>query len=147
LPESEGHVGGQVIYVLATTLEETEHALALAQGLTKATHDRFAVIVPLPERITVSSARAHVSGVAVEDAEHPDPALTVADVRALIDRFDPSSQILVTRGVDAANLRPVLPPGATVVICGPMHRFFETPEQRVARQLSNRGFDVVFHHS
>jgi hypothetical protein len=37
-----------------------------------------------------------------------------------------------------------LPSAASVVLAGPIHRFIESDEQRLARTLANLGFDVTF---
>jgi hypothetical protein len=132
------------VYVIATTLDAMRQTLEFGQRLAAAEHADLAVIVPLPERVTVSSARAHVRDVPVEDADHPDPELTVPAVRALAGRFALNPEIRATTGLDAPKMASILPPGATIVVCGRAHRFLETPEQRVARYLSQRQFDVVF---
>ena len=56
----------------------------------------------------------------------------------------PRRDVAVIRGMDAGHVATLVPPGATVVVCGPMHRFLETAEQRVARELAAQPYNVVF---
>jgi hypothetical protein len=108
------------VFVIATTADETRHAL------------------------TVSSARAGVHDLPVDDLSVPDPELSDGVVRRLADRLDIHPTITVISGWSLQRLLSVLPSGATVVICGSMNHFVETPEQKIARELSRRQFDVVF---
>jgi hypothetical protein len=132
------------VFALATSRWETRRAIEVAQRLAAAAGSDLAIVVPLPEQLSVSSARANVYDVAVDDAEHPDPKLSVALVHELTRALPARPQMIVMRGFAARHLASVVPAGATVVICGPMHRLLETPEQRLARQLAKQKFDVVF---
>jgi hypothetical protein len=132
------------VYALATTLEETRHALQLARALAADAGARRSVIVASPERVTVSSPRAHAHDLPIEDADMSVLRVNVSTIRALAETLGLDPQIIAAREASAPGLASVLPSGATVVICGPMHRFLETPEQRVVRELSKANFDVVF---
>lgn len=132
------------VFVVATTADETRHALDMAQMLAAGAHVDLSLIVPVPNRVTVSSARAGVHDEPVDDAAHPDPRLSESVVRALADHMDLHPRVTVVPGWSVDRLIAVMPPGATVVICGGLNRLLETPEQRIARELSRRNFDVVF---
>ena len=132
------------VFVIATTVDGTRHALEVAQTLAVGAHADLSVVVPLPERVTVSSARAGVHELPVDDLAHPDGELSDCVVRALVERMDLHPKITVMNGWSLQRLLGVLPSGATVVICGSMNHFIETPEQKIARELSRRQFDVVF---
>jgi hypothetical protein len=100
-----------------------------------------AIVAP-EEHVTVSSGRAHVHGLPMEDLD-PYPRASAAAVRELLGARRPGD-IIVAPGSSARDVAAVLPRGATVVICGAFHRFIETDEQCLARELTKRGFDVVF---
>jgi hypothetical protein len=132
------------LFVIATTVDETRHALEVGQTLTSGGHANLSVVVPIPERLVLSSARAGVRDIPVDDLSHPDAELSECVVRALAERMELHPKITVLNGWSLEQLLGVLPSGATVVICGPMNHFVESPEQRIARELSRRKFDVVF---
>jgi len=132
------------IFAIATTADETLHALEVGQALARGGHADLSVILPVPERLTVSSGRAGVRDLPTADLAHPDAGLCDSVVRALAERLDLHPKITVLNGWSLERLLGVLPAGATVVICGSMNHFVETPEQRIARELSRRKFDVVF---
>lgn len=132
------------VYVVATTRQETQHALEWAEMLASSRQSTLTVVVPVPAQLQVSSGRAHAYSIPVDDPEHPDPGLGVAEVRALVGATTSALTMVATTGFTASHLASVLPTHATVVLCGPMHRFIETREQRVARELAKRQFDVVF---
>jgi hypothetical protein len=57
---------------------------------------------------------------------------------------DIDADVQVTEARDAPGLARMLPPAASVVLAGPIRHFVETPEQRLARTLTTRGYDVIF---
>ena len=132
------------IFVLATTLDETRHALEVAQSLAETSRSELAVIVPLADHATVSSARANVEGLDVADLDVFDPDLTASSVRSLFAMLSLEPEVIVSPALSSSRIAQIVPAGSTVIICGPMHRFFETRQQRIVRELAKRGQDVVF---
>lgn len=99
---------GHRVFVVATTLSETRHALDVA------------------------------------DLEVLDPDLTVSSVRSLFAPLSLEPDVIVIPALSSSHIAPIIGAGSTVIICGPMHRFLETRQQRVARELAKRRQDVVF---
>jgi hypothetical protein len=80
-------VQGHRVFVIATTGDETRHALAVGQALAAGAKADLSVVVPVPERVTVSSARAGVHDLPVDDLSRPDPELSHGAVRRLAERL------------------------------------------------------------
>ncbi len=132
------------VFARATTPEETQRALQVAQTIATGAHCDLAIIVPSPERPTVR-ARAHAHEEPIDDpVAWPDPSVDMPEIRALVRALPLEPRIIVIDGFSAPHVAPLLPAGATVVICGSMNRFFESPEQRLARELSTQRFEVIF---
>jgi hypothetical protein len=131
------------IYVIATTLRTTSHALDVASALAREHDQGVAVLVPSPVRLTISSARAGVHNLPVELPEVPGRA-TLETVRSLVADEHRLADVRVTDARDARGFANVLPPSATVILAGPIHHFLETREQRLARTLTSLGYDVIF---
>jgi hypothetical protein len=141
VPDEPG--GAQPVFVLATATEPTRHALAVARALS---HDRQAaldIIVAPKEALTVSSGRAGVRALPVDDLD-PCPFASPDAVRALAATDAPNARVIVGRSMDARDLPALLPAHATVVLAGPIRHFFESQEQRLGRRLAKAGYDVVF---
>jgi hypothetical protein len=133
----------QMIYVVATTVRATSHALEVATTLARERNQGVTVLVSAPERITITSARAHVYNLPVElpaAARHATPEA----IRHLVASDHREANVRVTDARDARGFAKVLPPDSRVVLAGPIHHFLETQEQRLARKLSTLGFDVIF---
>jgi hypothetical protein len=131
------------VFVIATTVRATQHALDVARTLAHGQGQDVTVLVSSPEHATITSARAHVYHLPVEFPEPPDRATEDA-VRHLVADEDRNAVVRVTDARDARSFAKALPPSATVVLAGPIHRFVETREQRLARELNAFGYDVVF---
>jgi hypothetical protein len=131
------------VYVIATTLPATTHALRVAEALARERGIGVAVLASPPEHVTVSSARAHAFNLPVD---YGDEAQRVTPDAAsdLIAREHSAASIRTTMTRDAHHLARVLPRTATLVLAGAIHQFIESPEQRLARKLTGFGFDVVF---
>jgi hypothetical protein len=133
----------RTIYVVATTVRATLHALDVASALAKERGKDITVLVSTPERVTISSARAHVYNLPVE----LPPALRAATpeaIRNLVASEHREAEVRVTDARDARGFAGILPPSASVVLAGPIHHFVETQEQRLARRLTTLGYEVVF---
>jgi hypothetical protein len=131
------------VFALATNGESTRHSVAVATALAERRHTDLSIVTAHPERVTISSARAHAHNVPVDEWD-PDPMLSPDAVRALAAAEAPDARIVVGRSMRLRDIGPIMPPGATVVVSGPARHFVESPEQRLARELANAGFDVVF---
>jgi hypothetical protein len=99
--------------------------------------------VSAPERITITSARAHVYNLPLELPAAAGQATPEA-IRHLVARDHREADVRVTEARDARGFAKVLPPDASVVLAGPIHHFVETQEQRLARKLTTLGYDVIF---
>jgi hypothetical protein len=131
----------QMIDVVATTVRATSHALEVATTLARERNQGVTVLVSAPERITITSARAHVYNLPVERpaaARHATPEA----IRHLVASDHREANVRVTDARDARGFAKVLPPDSRVVQ-GPIHHFLETQEQRLARKRSTLGFDVI----
>jgi RES domain-containing protein len=137
-------VGGHRIFVVATTLAETRHALEMAQSLAHHSDSALSVVVPLVTHATIGSARANVHDLDVADLDTLDPELSVSSVRALFTTWSLEPEIIVVPTLGVPPIASVVPADSTVIVCGPMHRFFETRQQRIVRELAKRLQDVVF---
>jgi hypothetical protein len=133
----------QQIYVVATTLGATSEALEVASALAREQGKSVTVLVTTPERITISSARAHVYNLPVELPDEPGKATPEA-VRHLVASEHRAVDVQITDARDARGFAMVLPPSARVVVAGPIHHFVETQEQRLARKLATLGYKVIF---
>jgi hypothetical protein len=131
------------VYVVATTEPETRHAVDVARILAHGAHRDLTVIVSPPQRLTVSSARAHVHEMPVEDLD-PRPPMTPEEVRGLLRSARVAATVLEASWRTAAELASFIPAGSTIVLCGPCGRFWPSLAQRLARQLSRLQFRVVF---
>jgi hypothetical protein len=132
----------QMIYVVATTVRATSHALAVATTLARERNQGVTVLVSAPEHITITSARAHVYNLPVELPAAAGQATPEA-IRHLVDSDHREADVRVTEARDAGGFAKVLPPDASVVLAGPIHHFVETREQRLARKLTTLGYDVI----
>jgi hypothetical protein len=140
-----GHVTDPhaTIYVVATRIHATIHALDVAGSLAREQGKTVTVLVSAPQRFTVTSARAGVYNLPVEFPEVPGMA-TAEAVRNLVASEHRLADVVVTEARDARGFAQVLPPSVAVVLAGPIHHFVETHEQRLARKLSTMGYDVIF---
>lgn len=132
------------IFVVATTLAETRHALDVAQPLATRAGSRLAVVVPVVNHATVSSARANVHDLDVAALDALDPQMSASRLRTLFSTLLLEPEVIVVSALTAARIAAIVPAGSTVIVCGPLHRFFETRQQRIARDLARRLQDVVF---
>jgi hypothetical protein len=113
----------------------------VAEALASEQRAGVTVLVCSPERVTVSSARAHVYDVPVEyDSQHVTPEA----VKNLVAREHAAADVQTTDTRSVSCLVNVLPPSSTVVLTGTIHPFIETHEQRLARKLTKSGYDVIF---
>jgi hypothetical protein len=140
-----GHVRDtqETIYVVATTLRATSHALDVASALAREQGKHVAVLVSSPERITISSARAHVYNLPAELPAPPETATPEA-IRNLVAVEHREADVRVTAARDARCFARILPPPVSIVLAGPIHHFVETQEQRLVRKLATMGYDVLF---
>jgi hypothetical protein len=139
-----GHVDDphEAVYVIATTVHATSHALDVAGVLAKEQGKAVRVLVSAPQRITITSARAGVHNLPIELPPVPGRATPEA-VHNLVASEQRLVDVQVTDARDAQGFGKVLPPSATVVLAGPLHHFVEAQEQRLARKLATMGFDVI----
>ena len=131
------------VFAVATTTESTRHAITIAHALAANRHTTLSIIAAPPERVTVSSARAHVHDLPVDDWD-PNPAAPVEVVRALAAVEAPEARIVVAPSTGSRDIPALLPTGATVVLGGPIRHFLGSREQRLARSLKRNGYEVVF---
>ena len=129
------------VYVIATTLPATTRALKVAEALARGQRAGVTVLVSPPERVTVSSARAHVYDLPVE---YDSQQIAPETVKDLVAREHAAADVQTTDTRIAGHLVNVLPRSATVVLAGALHHFIETHEQRLARKLTTSGYNVVF---
>jgi hypothetical protein len=133
----------QTIYIVATTVRATSHALKVATTLARERKKGVTVLVSAPERITITSARAHVYNLPVELPVAAGQATPDA-IRHLVASDHRGADVRVTEARHAHGFAKILPPAASVVLAGPIHHFVETQEQRLARKLTTLGYDVIF---
>lgn len=140
-----GHVTDPhgTVYVVATRVHATSHALDVAGALAREHGQTVTVLVSAPQRFTITSARAGVYNLPVQFPEVPGRA-TADAVRNLVGSEHRLADVVVTEARDARGFAQVLPPSAAIVLAGPIHHFVETQEQRLARKLSTMGYDVIF---
>jgi hypothetical protein len=131
------------VYVVATRVHATSHALDVAGSLAREQGKNVTVLVSAPRRLTITSARAGVYNLPVEFPEVPGRA-TAEAVRNLVASEHRLADVVVTEARDARGFAHVLPPSAAVVLAGPIHHFVETHEQRLARKLSTMAYEVIF---
>ena len=131
------------VFVLATSAESTRPALAIARALAGTRRAPLNIITSLPEKLTVSSDRAHVRDLAIDDW-NSDSVPSPEFLRALAATDAPGANVIVGRSIEPRDIAALLPPHATVVLCGPVRHFLESREQQLARRLSEAGYDVVF---
>jgi hypothetical protein len=131
------------VYVVATRVHATAHALDVADALAREHGGKVTILVSAPTRCTITSARAGVYDLPVEFPEVPGTA-TVKAVQDLVASQRRSADVVVTEAHDARQFARVLPPTAAVVLAGPIHHFVETHEQRLARKLATMGYEVIF---
>jgi hypothetical protein len=141
VPDEPGEA--QPVFVLATATEPTRHALLVARALSHDRHAGLDIIVAPKEALTVSSGRAHVEALAVDDFD-PRPFASPDVVRALAATDAPDARVIVGPSMKSKDLSALLPSHATVVLSGPIRHFLESPEQRLGRKLTKGGYDVVF---
>jgi hypothetical protein len=135
--------GALPVYVIATRRRDTIHALTVAQALAHEQHRRVSLLVSPPQRITISSARANVRNLVVE-VPVPADLVTPDTAKALLTPFGGEVDLQIADVHEAPQFAVVIPTGATVVIAGAVHHFRESHEQRLARKLTDRGYQVVF---
>jgi hypothetical protein len=133
----------ETVYVVATRIHATSHALDVAGVLAREQGKSVTVLVSAPRRFTITSARAGVYNLPVQFPEVPGMA-TAEGVRNLVAGEHRRADVVVTEARDARGFAHVLPPSATVILAGPIHHFVETQEQRLARKLATLGFEVIF---
>ncbi len=131
------------VVVLATTAESTRHALPIARAIGADRHAAIDVVASQPEKVTISSSRANVHDLPV-DMWDPHPLASPDVVRALAAQYTPGARVTVGPVLRLRGIRKMLPPHATVILAGPVRHFLESPEQRLARHLTEAGYDVVF---
>jgi hypothetical protein len=139
---SPQHTGAGPVFVLATTIESTRRAFEVARALGHDRHAAIRIVTAPREKITVSSARAHVHDIEVD--WDPEPSVSDEFLRALIETDGTGARLIVGPSMEPSDIAAVLPSHATVVLGGPVRRFFESSEQRLARTLTHAGCDVVF---
>lgn len=123
---------GQTVHVIATSLEATREALVAATALARGVAGRVALFLCRP------SPTRPLSDKEAERAKN--------DIKRLAESFTPPPSVLscvCDRPIDVAQL--FLAPGI-VVIGGAARLWWPTPEQRLARALSNTGCHVTFVH-
>jgi hypothetical protein len=133
----------QAIYIVATTVGATSRALDVATTLARARNQGVTVLVSAPERITITSARAHVYNLPVELPIAAGQATPDA-IQDLVASEYLGADVRVTEARDARGFARILPPAASVVLAGPIHHFVETAVQRLARKLTTLGYNVIF---
>lgn len=131
------------VYVVATRICATSHALDVAGALAREQGKSVTVLVSAPQRFTITSARAGVYNLPIEFPEVPGRATPEA-VHNLVASEHRLADVVVTEARDARGFAQVLPPSVAVVLAGPIHHFVETQEQRLARKLATMGFEVIF---
>jgi hypothetical protein len=133
----------QTVYVIATRIYATSHALDVAGALAREQGRSITVLVSAPQRFTITSARAGAYNLPVQFPE-VSGMVTAEAVRHMVAGEHRLADVVVTEARDAHGFAHVLPPSATVILAGPIHHFVETQEQRLTRKLSTMGFDVIF---
>jgi hypothetical protein len=134
---------GDAVYVVATTVDETRQAIATACMLARDRHCKLTVVASRREPVIASCPRAHVYDLPAYDVvSWPD--CTEEAARTLLAAVNEPADVLVVGEFTALKLTTVLPSHATVIICGPVGWVLGSPEQRLARKLANRDFDVMF---
>jgi hypothetical protein len=131
------------VYVVATRVHATSHALDVAGSLAREQGKTVTVLVSAPQHLTITSARAGVYNLPVQLPEVPGRA-TAEAVRNLVASEHRLADVVITEARDARGFAQVLPPSAAVVVAGPIHHFVETHEQRLARKLATMGYNVIF---
>jgi hypothetical protein len=123
------------IHVVATTIAGTREAIDAACTFAKGRNARVHVIAakPMPVEWSLDQQSALVHSFA-------------RTVRKLTESLGAQIDVLPCVCRRLMDVMQLLPTGATVVIAGRSHRWWPTPEQRLALDLQARGFRVVFIH-
>ena len=123
------------IHVVTTTMDGTREAIDAAWTFAQARDARVHVIAakPMPAEWSLDQQSAVVHSFARTIKKLTESLGARIDVLPCVCR----------RLMDVMQL---LPNGATVVIAGRSHRWWPTPEQRLAIDLQGRGYHVVFIH-
>jgi len=133
---------GGGVYVVATTIDETRQAIATARVLAHERHGKLTVLATWAEPVTISVSRANVYDLPADLVRWPD--CTVAVARPLLSAVDEPADLVVVPELTVQELTKVVPPHASVVICGPLRWVLGSPEQRLASKLARRAVDVIF---
>jgi hypothetical protein len=123
------------IHVVATTMAGTREAVVTASALAQALDSRVHVIAakPMPADWSLDQQAALVHSFA-------------RTIRKLTQTMDGRIDVLPCVCRRLMDVMQLLPSAATVIIAGRSHRWWATPEQRLALDLQSRGYHVVFIH-
>jgi hypothetical protein len=127
---------GAAIYVVATTIAATSEAIAAASALARAKDSHVHIIAarPMPSDWSRQQQTTPVQAFARRIKQAIPGAATRIDVLPCVCR----------RLIDVTQL---LPNGGLVIVAGPSHRWWPTPEQRLAHDLKGLGHRVMFVHT
>ena len=124
------------ICVVATTVAATRQAIATASALAQRLDTRVHVIAarPMPAEWSLDRQAARVHAFARE-------------IRQLAEKVQARIDVLPCVCRRLTDVTQLLPHGATVIIAGPSHRWWPTPEQKLAHDLNGLGHCVMFIHT
>ena len=121
---------------MATTAPGTRGALEAALAMAEDNDSRVYVMARTP----MSAGASSVVGARA--------ALAEADgVRGLPGGASPRVTVIAVVGDRPADLAPLLPRDAVVIVGGPTRRWWPTSEQRTAATLARLGCRVIFVHA
>ncbi len=132
----EAHSSAVPICVVATTGAATRDAIETALALAQ----------QLDGRVQVIAARAVPADWPLDQQSAPVQALAT-EIKQLTNEIHSQIDILPCVCRRMTDVTQLLPHGAIVIIAGPSHRWWTTPEQRLAYDLNELGHRVMFIHT
>jgi hypothetical protein len=124
------------ICVVATTVAATCEAIVTASALAQ----------PFEGRVQVLAARPTPAEWSLDRQSAPVRALA-KEIKRLTNEVEAQIDVLPCVCRRMTDVTQLLPGGAIVIIAGPSHRWWPTREQRLAHDLNELGYRVMFLHT
>jgi hypothetical protein len=113
-----------------------EHALQVGRDLARTRGCALVAVVPAPR--VISSDRAHAYGTRADAVLHGDD-MSAASIATIAARVAPEARVVSEGEIKRHGLG-----DATIVVAGSLRRIFESLEQRLARELTAAGCELIF---
>lgn len=120
------------VHVIASSPEGTRHALGIATAMARGTGARVALLL----------RRAFPDGLAASPDLNSDE--TEQRIKEMVEASDPRPSVVAYVSKHPLDVFQLFASPGIVVIGGESRRWFPTPEQRLARDLTRLGCHVTF---